>query len=451
MPWNPVVTGDLAVRAVRVARDISERLISPELVARAAAAAQLQTKFPRPAWAPYAVSDGYAGLALLWGYLDACFPGQKWDLTGREHLALAVQGVETASEVPLGLLSGLSGLAFSASQLSRNGTRYRRLLATLDNAIVGRTFALAGSLHRRRSGLGVYEFDVISGLSGVAAYLLCRTNEPGVTDALHASIDALMSMLDEGEGVPIWHTPSALLWDDEEKATYPYGNLNCGLAHGIPGPLAVLSLAVRAGFSTPGLPETITRIVDWLNDHRSDDAWGVNWPMAAAIVISPPASLEFGTPLSGAQTVAGAPSRCAWCYGSPGVARAVWLAGNALDRDDYRALATSAMEAVFRRPVAERYIDSPTFCHGIAGLLAIALRFANDTGADVFIEGSRALVEQLVDGYRPESLLGFRNLEFAGHEVGQPGLLDGAAGVAIVLLAAANSVEPTWNRAFLLS
>jgi hypothetical protein len=323
--------------------------------------------------------------------------------------------------------------------LSRDGTRYRRLLATLDDAIVGRTFALAGSLRGRRNGLGVYEFDVVSGLSGVAAYLLCRTNEPGVTDALHASIDALIGMLDEEEGVPLWHTPSTLLRDDEERAAYPYGNLNCGLAHGIPGPLAVFSLAVRAGLSTPGLPRTITRIVDWLNDHRSDDAWGPNWPTAVTIA-KPPTSFD-----------AGAPTRCAWCYGSPGVARAVWLAGDALDREDYRALAISAMESVFRRPVAERYIDSPTFCHGIAGLLAIALRFANDTRADVFIEGSRALVEQLLDTYRPESLLGFRNLEFAGHEVDQPGLLDGAAGVAIVLLAAATRVEPTWDRTFLLA
>jgi hypothetical protein len=316
--------------------------------------------------------------------------------------------------------------------------------------IVGKTLALAANLRERRNGLGVYEFDVISGLSGVIAYLLCRTNEPGVTNALHDSIVALESILDEGDGLPAWHTPRALLWDDEQRAVYPHGNLNCGLAHGIPGPLAALSLALRAGLSTPGLPGAITKIVDWLYDNRSDDDWGVNWPTAVAVA-KLPASLDSGTGLGSIRTVAGAPSRCAWCYGSPGVARAVWLAGCALDRDDYRALAISAMEAVFRRPVIERHIDSPTFCHGIAGLLAVALRFANDTGADVFIDGSRALVEQLLESYRPGSLLGFRDLEFAGHEVDNPGLLTGAAGVAIVLLAAATSVEPSWNSAFLLS
>jgi hypothetical protein len=36
-------------------------------------------------------------------------------------------------------------------------------------------------------------------------------------------------------------------------------------------------------------------------------------------------------------------------------------------------------------------------------------------------------------------------------EMDQPGLLDGAPSVALVLLAAATTVEPTWDRLFLLS
>ena len=122
-----------------------------------------------------------------------------------------------------------------------------------------------------------------------------------------------------------------------------------------------------------------------------------------------------------------------------------------VDRDDYRSLAVSSLEDVFRRPVRTRRIDSPTFCHGVAGLLAITMRFANETGSPVFIEASRMLVEQLLDSYQPESLLGFRNIEYGDHEVDQPGLLDGAPGVALVLLAAATNVEPTWDRLFLLS
>ena len=116
------------------------------------------------------------------------------------------------------------------------------------------------------------------------------------------------------------------------------------------------------------------------------------------------------------------PSRAAWCYGSPGIARSLWLAGEALDRDAYRYLAVSAMRDVFRRPVASRRIDAPTFCHGVAGLLAIALRFANDTGLPEFVDESCTLVEQLLGSYQPESAAWFlKTAEVENNKTDQPG------------------------------
>ncbi|WP_277752743.1 lanthionine synthetase LanC family protein [Streptomyces sp. L2] len=75
----------------------------------------------------------------------------------------------------------------------------------------------------------------------------------------------------------------------------------------------------------------------------------------------------------------GSPARSAWCYGAPGVAHALWLAGTALGDHDLHDVATEAMAAVLRRPAHMRFIDSPTFCHGVAGLLQIVLRFAHAT------------------------------------------------------------------------
>ena len=109
------------------------------------------------------------------------------------------------------------------------------------------------------------------------------------------------------------------------------------------------------------------------------------------------------------------------------------------------------MDAVYRRPIAVRNIDSPTFCHGVAGLLQITLRFANDTALPVFAEAAVDLVEQLHSAYESDSLLGYRNWEPGGARVDQPGLLDGAPGVMLTLLAASTDVEPAWDRAFLLA
>jgi hypothetical protein len=451
--WEPVLAGDLAAAAVRAARDVSLRLKAPERVEVAAAAARAQTAFPRAThWIPYTVSQGYAGLAVFWGYLDSCFRDEGWDLSGREHLELAVRGAEAAQDPQVGLFAGLSGLAFGAWQLARQGARYRRLLARLDEEVCARATALAEDLRTRRGGVTVEVFDAISGLSGVGAYLLCRRDQPGPAAALPLVIQAVVDLTADEGGIPRWHTPGHLLWDEEMRALYPDGNLNCGLAHGIPGPLALLSLALRADLEVPGLAGAIARIADWLGANRCDDAWGINWPTAVPL---PPAARSDGgeatSPPGDGGSAREGPSRAAWCYGSPGIARSLWLAGEALNRDDYRALAVAAMQDVFRRPVRSRRIDSPTFCHGVAGLLQIALRFAHDTGHPEFLDESRALVQQLLDSYRPESLLGFRNLEIADRETDQPGLLDGAPGVALVLLAAATPVEPTWDRLFLLS
>jgi len=444
--WKPVLTGEFAAAATFAGREVSARLSVPSRVEEAAAATRAQTALSRSAhWAPYSIAQGYSGLAILWSYLDAISPEEAWDLTAREHLELAVRGAEAHTYHSAGLFSGLSGTAFSAWRLSRQGTRYRRLLSSLDCEITAQSLLLADSV-RTQHGMNVGDFDVISGLSGIGVYLLCRRHEPGVEAALSAVVQALVHLAGEEDGVPRWHTPVHQLWAEEGRQLYPHGNLNCGLAHGIPGPLAFLSLACRDGVESPGLMEGIARLADWLCRNRLDDSWGVNWPTAIPLVEAE-GRLEAPRAAATKETT----SRCAWCYGSPGIARALWLAGEALDRDEYRALAVSAMEAVFRRPLAERRIDSPTFCHGVAGLLQITLRFANDTGQDVFLEQSRILVRQILASYQPESLLGFRNLEVPGCETDQPGLLDGAPGVALVLLAAATDVEPSWDRLFLLS
>ena len=447
--WAPALSGDLAASAISAALTVATRLTTPEVLEQAIAEAPRQSAFAdRICWVPHSVAQGHAGLALLCGYLDACFPEEQWDRKARHHLQRAARAAEAVPALPLGIFSGVGGLAFAAWQLSRGGERYGRLLDSLDRSAGVRVIAAARGI-RGRQGVSFAEFDAISGLSGVGAYLLCRRGEPGMFSALTATVEGLVDLLSEGDPLPRWYTPAHLLGDDETRAYCPHGNLNFGLAHGVPGPLALLSLAHAAGVAAPGLAEAIARTADWLCQNRFDDAWGVNWPAVVPLIET---GAENGGRLQspGARAALDGPSRCAWCYGSPGIARALWLAGEALDRKDYRDLAVSAMQAVFRRPVKARRIDSPTFCHGVAGLLAIALRFSHDMGG-AFTGEIAALVEQLLGSYQPQSLLGFRHLETRDNSMDQPGLLEGAPGVALALLAAAANAEPTWDRLFLLS
>ncbi|MEA2126112.1 MAG: lantibiotic biosynthesis protein [Solirubrobacteraceae bacterium] len=432
--WRSVLDPDRQLAALTVARDVARRSTDPERVAAALAAAPEQTNFPKTLrWTAHGIAEGDAGLAVLCACMDAHMPDEDWDAIGHGFLATAARAVERAPRLPTGLFSGLSGVAFAAASLSRGGTRYQRLLGALDGGLAPRAAARGIALQRRRKPGGVGEFDAISGATGTAAYLLVRDPHAALPQVLRG----LVALAEPGDGLPRWFTPRELLGDESVARLYPHGNLNCGLAHGIPGPLAVLALALLEGHEGPGHVAAVKRLAAWVAEQRIEDGWGVTWPSAVPV----------GVPASSAPL----PTRNAWCYGSPGVARALWLAGNALDDGELRDLAVEAMLAVSRRPVSERRIDSPTFCHGVAGLLQIVLRFANDTGLPEFSSTAAELVDQLLEAYEPDRPLGYASLEPGSNSVDRAGLLDGAPGVAMALLAAATDVEPTWDRLFLLS
>jgi hypothetical protein len=449
--WRSTLTGEQAQAAVEVAREVATRLRNPNNAIAAANAAIQQTAFPQTShWQPYAIAQGNAGLALLFAHFDACFPVEGWDAVGHRHIALAARGAEEMPYVPPSIFSGLGGMAFATWQLSHGGSRYRNLLDGIEQTLLPETLALVRNLGDWRQDVNVGDFDAISGLSGIAAYLLSRRQVPAVSATLYALVQSLVAMTQEDAGIPRWYTPGHFMWDEDTQKTYPHGNLNCGLAHGIPGPLAVLAVARLSGVQVPGLDAAIDRVARWLSQQRCDDEWGINWPNAVALeeVETNGGLVLRSTPAANAPW---GPSRAAWCYGTPGLARALWLAGEALDDSGYRELAVNGMEAVYKRPIHERHIASPTFCHGVAGLLQVTLRFANATGLPLFTEAAQALAGQLLALYNPDSLLGYQDVEYQGQLVDQPGLLTGAPGVALVLLAASTNVEPTWDRLFLLS
>ena len=406
--WQPVVTGELARSATERALEVAERLrgrndAEPGL-------------------------DGSAGKAVLFGQLDRIAQDDGWDRPAHAALTDAVRGIESTGRNHPGLFVGHTGVAAAAAYLSREGTRYGALLATLD-ARIAAVVAEQSDLFVEQPARQAFEaFDLIYGLAGTNRYLLQRGRP---------KLAGLVALCDSGPDEPNWFTPPEAIRKETAIAQwYDDGVYNCGMAHGIAGPLAVLSIAFSQGYAVPRQAEAIARVAEWLTAQRADDEWGANWTSCVT---------RDGPPEM--------PSRSGWCYGSPGAARAFWLAGTALDDAELRELAIEAMAAVYRRPWSARQIeDSPGLCHGVAGLLQITLRFANDTSEPLFTEAAAELTERLLELYRPEIPTGYYSLSRATNSIfAHPGLLDGAAGVALALLAASTGTEPVWDQVLLLS
>jgi hypothetical protein len=118
------------------------------------------------------------------------------------------------------------------------------------------------------------------------------------------------------------------------------------------------------------------------------------------------------------------------------------------------ALACRATE----RPVSETGVVNANFCHGAAGLAHLYNRMYQATGEPRLGRAALYWLERTLGFYHRARDAGGTWVQgnwdpdrrdlwtWTGTE-----LVEGAAGVALVLLAAATSVEPTWDRMFLVS
>lgn len=437
--WRPPLTTAVAKEALEVAFELASRCTDPVRVREANELCESQTHFPTALhWDPLSVAQGDIGQALLCRQLHLVDPDAGWAAAGTGFTARAAALLRHGVRPGMGSVGGSSGVAFVARRIKDADLIAQ--LPDLDGAIAQDALGTAATI-RGRHGIPVSTFDQISGLSGV---LLCAmpNDDQGAAPVAPFLLKALAALATEKADPPAWHTPPEYLYDDEQRSYYPFGNLNLGLAHGIPGPLAALAVAVRLGLGGEEARAATVRLADWLASRATTGVPGPGWESVVTLAPGPDRLVEQPPRTVG---------RDAWCYGTPGAARALFLAGEALDRPDWRDLAIEAMAAVYRRPIAERGIDSPTFCHGVAGLLQITLRFHHDTGLPLFAEAATALTRQLLDAFEPDRPMGIANLEPGDNKVDQPGLLDGAAGVSLVLLSAASEVEPTWDRMFALS
>ena len=162
----------------------------------------------------------------------------------------------------------------------------------------------------------------------------------------------------------------------------------------------------------------------------------------------------FGTAfVAGEEPIA---SRLAWCYGDPGIAATLLVAARAAGEPAWEDKALEVARAAASRPAERSFVRDAGVCHGAAGLAHLFNRFWQASGEEVFRDAARFWIERTLELRSPgEGIAGFRAWHAMTGSTGQwaavPGLLEGAAGVALVLLAAVSPVEPEWDRILLVS
>jgi hypothetical protein len=409
--WRPVLDGAQRRRALQGAQDIADGLHEPPSL---------------PGRANFSLAGGAAGLAIFFAYLNQALPGIEGPALAflEEAIAAAADGPTQAS-----LYSGLTGVGWAAAHLQER-------LADLDTEANTAEIDQALDEHLRPPRWSA-DYDLIDGLVGFGVYALERLPRPGAVACLERVIDHLAGTAEHRpEGVTWWTNPDWLM--PETRKQSPRGYYNLGLAHGVPGVIALLGCACAAGVAADRARPLLDGAVRWLLAQESAGAAAADLPFA----VGP------GIPRE--------PARLAWCYGDLGVAVSLLGAARCVGDPDWERAALAIAGRAAARPPADCGVVDAGLCHGAAGVGHLFNRLFQATDETRFAAAARFWFERALALRQPgRGIAGY--LSWGLGEDGTPswlddrGLLTGAAGIGLALLAAATPLEPAWDRMLLVS
>ncbi|MBW1599428.1 lanthionine synthetase C family protein [Streptomyces sp. JJ38] len=413
--------------AAELALDTAESLRDPHIVTQGLTRAMAAS-----------LCDGLAGTALL----HAC-------LSRHEPRSAAVASLhwESAAQLtkqtrPAGIHTGQGGLAASliigAGHLP-NPERHRASASRAASWLSARAEALADHQRQRsaqaKAGAPWAVYDAINGLSGIGRVLLAahQAGHHTARRGLDAALATLTGILNNSSGTrPGWWLPAS-----EHAPTvgvHSTGAATTGLAHGIAGPISLLTSAAVAGIEVAGQQQAIRRGTKWLTHWQEETG---SWPPFIS-----------GEALDDTRHYVTRPGRRnAWCYGSPGIAVTLKRAGTLTRDDEAHAAADRATASLASIPRPSRDTEGPTVCHGSSGILHAARRLG-------VMDLANDAAEQTMEAHDADLQFGFPHVE-AGTRADRPGFLTGAAGVAIALADYGKLIPETtttpWDAVLLLA
>jgi lantibiotic modifying enzyme len=283
------------------------------------------------------------------------------------------------------------------------------------------------------------DYDLVGGLVGIGVYALERLPRASAAKCLKVIVDRLDETAErKAEGIT-WLTHPDLL-PEHQRAQCPNGYYNLGLAHGVPGVIALLGQVCAAGVATRKARPLLDGAVKWVLGQR--------------LTTKPQSTFS---PWINLNDTGREDCRLAWCYGDAGIAAALLVAARSVNEVEWEREALAIARRAAMRALESAGVKDAALCHGAAGLGHVFNRLYQMSGDNDLGEAARYWFSQTIELKRKgEGIAGFpawriRPDDGEAYWEAEVGVLEGAAGVALALLAASTTVEPAWDRMLLLS
>ena len=389
-----------------------------------AIAHDLQTFYSPEQSIDASLGSGAAGIALFFSYLHLACPGRGHDEVARRYLDRAFD-ITASSPTTFALFGGFVGVAWAAALCEPLIAPTAELtdLDEIDDALL--TIV---------KGSGIPHFDLISGLAGVSIYAVERLPRTTALQTVTALLDDFDRRTVLERGGVTWHTPASLL-PEHQRSLSPEGHRDLGVAHGVAGTLGVLSLIHDCDMLRA-------------KAHRLFDA-GSKWLMQQRLPDNPNGVFPYSVDSVGKSNGG---SRLAWCYGDLGIACILCSSAQTVPEANLGATAIELALRAAKRPFGASGVVDACLCHGAAGNSHLFHRLFRATGLEQLRDASLAWFHHvLLLRAAGVGVGGFSYIEKTGKPTASAGLLEGAAGIGLALLAVVTSNAPDWDRMFLVS
>lgn len=257
----------------------------------------------------------------------------------------------------IGSYKGIGSLAFSLRILNEKGMHLTQFQTYLDNLIEAYYDSHISLYYKTPTAAILY--DIIYGLSGLLNYYLDYRKEQ--KDVIEGLLKYLISLTDTNEqGVVKYFVMVVPSYGTIESEQVPY--LDFGMAHGILGPLIVMSKAKNQGFSIDGIDKAVQTLNNLYKEYRvCNENKVLKYPV------------QLGMKEYQEKTAKRVSFNCGWCYGNGsitlGLMKVAKYCGNIEEYEYYR----KALLRILREPIEQYELYEPIICHGYASVLMIQM------------------------------------------------------------------------------
>ena len=332
---------------------------------------------------PYEVADALSFLQYAKPYFTSA---QEWEKLAIRCLEIVRDGIYKQEFRGIYVCFGLSYVCFLVRELANKAPAISRFRDSLEYLFANTLRSYLDATNERWFE-SESTFELIFGFSGVLR--CCCDGEPDspCLDLADEVADALVRRLRPktflGWTVPGFHYIPSRFEAENMGTLAPNGCVNYSMSHGIAGTLGALSFAYRKRPNSDVRKTMEVLIAEFLHARYYVDGVAY-WP----------GRITIEQYLSGEQQRF--PSRMSWCYGSPGILRALYLAADALSIEDIKRFSVNEMAKIATMDTSKYLFDSPIVCHGLAGVALVMRSMYNDTQNGTFADKAREITDMLV-------------------------------------------------------